>query len=223
MRGLLLAGALEASVFLTEFWALFRTSTRALDGLRVFDPFAGGGTTLVEAARLGATPCGVDVDPLAVKIVQHELDPPEPSDVAAQGAALLAYLEAAAGPLYAPTRKGWVRNGTTRIQSVSRRAHQCHSLRTRIICCVIGAGLCPRSLTRDQLTRNEPPVGCARSSVKRPHSACRGGSTLSKTGDACGPYRELHPRRSEFHGRAPRVFTHAFALVTGQQRYAAMK
>ncbi len=108
VRGLLLAAALEASVPLTKFWALFRTSTNALEGLRVFDPFAGGGTTLVEAARLGATPCGVDVDPLAVKIVQHELDPPEPSDVAAQGAALLNYLEAAAGPLYAPTRQGWV-------------------------------------------------------------------------------------------------------------------
>lgn len=108
MRGLLLAAALEATVHMSKFWALFRTSTNALEGLRVFDPFAGGGTTLVEAARLGAIPCGVDVDPLAVKIVQHELEPPEPSDIGAQGAALLAYLESVAGPLHAPTKMGWV-------------------------------------------------------------------------------------------------------------------
>jgi len=38
--------------------------------------FAGGGAMLVEASRLGATPSGTDVDPLAVEIVRHELDPP---------------------------------------------------------------------------------------------------------------------------------------------------
>jgi len=108
MRGLLLAAALESSVPLRKFWELFNSSTNALEDLRVFDPFAGGGTTLVEAARLGATPCGVDVDPLAVTIVQHELDPAEPSDFLMRSASLLGYLDSVAGHLYAPTRKGWI-------------------------------------------------------------------------------------------------------------------
>lgn len=107
MRGLLLAGALQASVTLTRFWELFRESTDALDGLRVFDPFAGGGSTLVEAARLGAIPCGVDVDPLAVKIVEHELEPPDSTDLATVSAKLLTYLESTVGHLHAPKRKGW--------------------------------------------------------------------------------------------------------------------
>ena len=38
------------------------------------DPFAGGGSTLVEAARLGASVSGTDVDPLAVELVRHEIE-----------------------------------------------------------------------------------------------------------------------------------------------------
>jgi putative DNA methylase len=119
MRGILLAAALEASTPLTRFWQLFRHSTDALEGLRVFDPFAGGGSTLVEAARLGAVPCGVDVDPLAVQIVAHELDPPNSTDVATVGATLLAHLESTIGHLYASTHKGWTPLHYFSIQVVS--------------------------------------------------------------------------------------------------------
>jgi ribosomal protein L11 methylase PrmA len=46
---------------------------RADHGKHVGDPFSGGGTTLVEGARLGAAVTGTDVDPLAVRIARDEL------------------------------------------------------------------------------------------------------------------------------------------------------
>ncbi len=36
-----------------------------LHGLSVYDPFAGSGTTLVEAAKVGATVVGIDINPVA--------------------------------------------------------------------------------------------------------------------------------------------------------------
>ncbi|MEI8371272.1 MAG: hypothetical protein WCJ35_00395 [Planctomycetota bacterium] len=44
-------------------------------GLIVLDPFMGGGTTVVEAARLGMKPIGVDVNPVAWFIAKTELEP----------------------------------------------------------------------------------------------------------------------------------------------------
>ena len=65
MRGLLLAAALPDDTTRDDYWASFASAEPALSGLRAHDPFAGGGTILVEAARLGAVPSGTDVDPLA--------------------------------------------------------------------------------------------------------------------------------------------------------------
>ncbi len=42
-------------------------------GLTVLDPFVGGGTSVVEAARLGASVLGVDIDPVACAITRFEL------------------------------------------------------------------------------------------------------------------------------------------------------
>ena len=42
-----------------------------LSGLVVFDPFAGSGTTLFEAAKLGASPVGMDINPVAT-LVQRQ-------------------------------------------------------------------------------------------------------------------------------------------------------
>lgn len=46
-----------------------------LDNLIVFDPFMGGGTTLVEANRLGAKVIGCDVNPVSYWIVRESLRP----------------------------------------------------------------------------------------------------------------------------------------------------
>jgi putative DNA methylase len=46
-------------------------SAARLDGLTVFDPFAGSGTTLVEAAKLGASVIGCDINPVAT-LVQRQ-------------------------------------------------------------------------------------------------------------------------------------------------------
>lgn len=100
MRGLLVADALPASSSLEDFWRDFQSPGHPLSGLRVLDPFLGGGTTAVEAARLGAIPHGYDVDPLSVLIVKHELSPPDPREFETAASALLAYLNAQVADLY---------------------------------------------------------------------------------------------------------------------------
>ncbi|MGY1615915.1 hypothetical protein ACI797_04165 [Geodermatophilus sp. SYSU D00691] len=64
------------------------------------DPFLGGGTTLVEAARLGARAVGTDVDPLAVALSHHQLAPPDSSKVLEAGLRLFACLRADLGHLW---------------------------------------------------------------------------------------------------------------------------
>lgn len=44
-----------------------------LEGAVVLDPFAGGGTAVVEASRCGASTIGLDVDPVAASIARFEL------------------------------------------------------------------------------------------------------------------------------------------------------
>ena len=122
IRGVLLASVLPASTKLSRFWAHFKSAEHLLAGHRVFDPFVGGGTTLVEAARLGATPFGVDVDPLAITITAHELDPPDRDSLLEHGNALLRFLEQRAGHLYRSTQKGW-----TPIHYFSLQEVQCPS------------------------------------------------------------------------------------------------
>lgn len=101
MRGLLLAAALPDSTTLEEYWRRFASVERSLSGLRVHDPFVGGGSTMVEAARLGAIPSGTDVDPLAVAIVSHELDPPERTALVRAAEMLSMHVEQAAGRFFA--------------------------------------------------------------------------------------------------------------------------
>jgi len=101
MRGIVLAAALSAEAPIGEFWSAFASPASPLAGLRVNDPFAGGGSTLVEAARLGAAVSGGDIDPLAVQIVQHELSPAPADDVRAAGESMLAFLRDRYGGLYA--------------------------------------------------------------------------------------------------------------------------
>ncbi|WP_434032616.1 hypothetical protein [Pseudomonas aeruginosa] len=52
-----------------------------LRGLTVLDPFVGGGTSVFEASRLGASVHGCDVDPVACAVSQLELDAGEMPDL----------------------------------------------------------------------------------------------------------------------------------------------
>src|SRR5881296_1970527 len=86
-------------VFVNEFWtskqraasSLHEVSYRACfkpqlprffierltrPGERVYDPFMGRGTTLIEAALLGRVPVGCDVNPLSAVLVRPRLLPP---------------------------------------------------------------------------------------------------------------------------------------------------
>lgn len=101
IRALLLASTLPADTPAEEFWALYADDSPRLDGLHVGDPFMGGATTLVEAARLGADVTGIDVDPLAVLIAREELaELGDPDAFAGAANDLLSYLRARCSGLY---------------------------------------------------------------------------------------------------------------------------
>lgn len=53
-------------------------------GERVYDPFMGRGTTLLEAALLGRIPLGCDVNPLSALLIRPRLNPPRLAEVAAR-------------------------------------------------------------------------------------------------------------------------------------------
>jgi len=71
-------GTLFRSLLLAEFVAgplcdRYFQSHR-LDGVRVADPFMGGGTPLLEANRLGCDVIGYDINPMAYWIVRQEIE-----------------------------------------------------------------------------------------------------------------------------------------------------
>jgi hypothetical protein len=99
--------ALHVEVFLNKFWtsrqraahSMHEVSYRACfkpqlprffierltrPGDVVYDPFMGRGTTPIEAALLGRVPCGSDVNPLSVMLVEPRLQPPTARAVAAR-------------------------------------------------------------------------------------------------------------------------------------------
>src|SRR5437667_10764466 len=71
-------GTLFRALLLSEFGhgalreIYFKTND--LTGLRVADPFMGGGTPLLEANRLGCDIIGYDINPMAYWIVREELE-----------------------------------------------------------------------------------------------------------------------------------------------------
>lgn len=105
-ESLLVDGFGAVPVFTNEFWtakqraasSLHEVSYRACfkpqlprffierltrPGDVVYDPFMGRGTTLVEAALLGRTPFGCDINPLSQIFVQSRLNPPSISEIGA--------------------------------------------------------------------------------------------------------------------------------------------
>src|SRR5262249_46376249 len=69
-RAILVAARTPAGA---DFWANFYQGVDYV-GRTVLDPFVGGGTSVVEAARLGASTVGVDIDPVACAITRFELN-----------------------------------------------------------------------------------------------------------------------------------------------------
>lgn len=68
-RALLTAAALPEDA---DFWTAYYESTDYWHGKTVLDPFVGGGTSVVEALRLGAGVIGTDVDAVACAITRFE-------------------------------------------------------------------------------------------------------------------------------------------------------
>lgn len=67
-RGLLVAAATPAG---GDFWGAYEGGVD-LAGTTLLDPFVGGGTSVIEAQRLGLTCHGTDVDPVAVAITSFQ-------------------------------------------------------------------------------------------------------------------------------------------------------
>jgi putative DNA methylase len=73
VRALLIASHLPDSESTDTFWNMHSEPGLWLQDAVVYDPFMGGGTSLVESARMGASVFGRDVDPVAVQVVDLEL------------------------------------------------------------------------------------------------------------------------------------------------------
>ncbi len=79
-----------------------------LRGLTVLDPFVGGGTSVVEAGRLGASTIAVDVDPIACSVTNLELFAAQLPDLNDA----LAELNASVGEILRPLHTFRAPNGT---------------------------------------------------------------------------------------------------------------
>lgn len=107
MRGVLLAASFPDTANADAFWSMFNSSAQPLAGWRVHDSFVGGGTVLVEAARLGATVSGTDTDPLAVEIVLQELLTGDVETIRREADALLSYVRERTAHLFARKAQHW--------------------------------------------------------------------------------------------------------------------
>lgn len=107
VRALLLGADLPSTATGEMFWERHRSPQRWLSGVTVYDPFVGGGTSLVEAARMGADVAGRDVDPLAVSLANTELHPEVSEAAAAEAELLIAHLQDVVGDMYAPAKAAW--------------------------------------------------------------------------------------------------------------------
>ena len=97
-------GTLFRALLLSEFGA--RTvqqsyyHANSFAGLRVADPFMGGGTPLLEANRLGCDVIGTDINPMATWVVREEIDALDLNAYAKASDKLLTHLQKELGHLY---------------------------------------------------------------------------------------------------------------------------
>ncbi|MEW6182624.1 MAG: DNA methylase [Bacillota bacterium] len=71
-----------------------------LKGIRIADPFMGGGTPLIEANRIGCDIVGCDINPMAYWIVRQEIDHLDLQAYRKAASHLLNYLEGEVGSYY---------------------------------------------------------------------------------------------------------------------------
>ncbi|MEN6486145.1 MAG: DNA methylase [Syntrophobacteraceae bacterium] len=97
-------GTLFRGLLLSEFApAPLRESfyrSHSLDGIRIADPFMGGGTPLLEANRLGCDVLGHDINPMSYWIVKQEIEHLDLDAYRAAAANLVTRLGASVGRYY---------------------------------------------------------------------------------------------------------------------------
>lgn len=74
-RAILLASMKPAGTDIMAEFYKDHTNDPDTNGVKVLDPFMGGGTTVVEALRLGCDVTGIDLNPVAWFIVKTEVEP----------------------------------------------------------------------------------------------------------------------------------------------------
>lgn len=74
-----------------------------LHGIKIADPFMGGGTPLIEANRLGCDIAGYDINPMAYWIVRQEIEQLDLKAYREEAVALQSYLEKEVGSFYKTT------------------------------------------------------------------------------------------------------------------------
>ena len=107
VRALLLASHLKSTDDSTRFWSMHSEPGAWLSEAVVYDPFMGGGTSLVESARMGAAVFGRDVDPIAVEVVRSELHGPV-AEFADASETLLNDLRTESGRLFTGPDPEWI-------------------------------------------------------------------------------------------------------------------
>ena len=73
-----------------------------LEGIKVADPFMGGGTPLIEANRLGCDIIGFDINPMAYWIVKQEIEHLNLDEYVQAAGSLRRQVEKEIGPLSVP-------------------------------------------------------------------------------------------------------------------------
>lgn len=80
VRSLVIASNLPSSSHMNTFLKKFYNPDVSFKSV-VFDPFMGGGTSLIESSKLGARTIGVDIDPIAWFITKKELEYCNPKEL----------------------------------------------------------------------------------------------------------------------------------------------
>jgi putative DNA methylase len=170
-RALLTAARLQPE---EDFWQAYYHSVD-WSGQHVLDPFVGGGTSVVEALRLGATVTGIDIDTVACAVTRLETQLESLPDLRPA----LAHLKAQVGARLAPYYQTVLESGETRdvlhyfwVQVVSCRqcghsfeAHPHYQLGYEAEG-IFQWAFCPQCHTIKTLPRTEEILICERCNLK---------------------------------------------------------
>src|SRR5881296_4482209 len=96
-RALLLSEFVEGAVRETFF------QSHDLKGVKIADPFMGGGTPLLEANRIGCDVIGYDINPMAYWIVRQEIESLDLKAYREAANKLICWLKEKVGHLYKTT------------------------------------------------------------------------------------------------------------------------